>query len=87
MKYAYWQNKPFTTKDFIDAHTKAFEYFGGKTHEIVQTKTDYQQLMKLWRHNFTEEFQNFKDFMKIRVRMCRGYDPESKEKQKQLLNI
>ncbi len=35
IKYAYWQDRPFTTKDFIDAHIKAFEYFGGMTHEIV----------------------------------------------------
>ncbi len=81
MKYAYWQNKPFTTKDFIDAHTKAFEYFGGKTHEIVY---DQDRLLAVNENYgdiiFTEEFQNFKDFMKIRVRMCRGYDPESKGK-------
>lgn len=81
MKYAYWQDKPFTTSDFIKAHTKAFEYFRGKTQEIVY---DQDRLLAVDENYgdiiFTEEFQNFKDLMKIRVRMCRGYDPESKGK-------
>lgn len=81
MKYAYWQDKPFTTKDFVDAHIKAFEYFGGMTQEIVY---DQDRLLAVDENYgdiiFTEEFQNFKDYMKIKVRMCRGFDPESKGK-------
>lgn len=81
MKFVYWQDKPFTTLDFIDAHDKAFEFFGGRTKEIVY---DQDRLLAV-DENFgdviyTEEFQKYVDFMKFKIRLCRPYDPESKGK-------
>lgn len=81
MKFAYWQAKPFTTTDFVEAHDKAFEFFGGRTKEIVY---DQDRLLAV-DENFgdviyTEEFQKYVDFMKFKIRLCRPYDPESKGK-------
>ena len=81
MKFVYWQDKPFTTKDFVEAHNKAFEFFGGRTKEIVY---DQDRLFAV-DENFgdviyTEEFQKYVDFMKFNIRLCRPYDPESKGK-------
>lgn len=28
-KFGIWQDKPFSSKDFVVVHKKAFEYFGG----------------------------------------------------------
>ncbi|KRQ85839.1 Integrase core domain protein [Caloramator mitchellensis] len=81
MKFAYWQDKPFTTIDFIEAHNRAFEFFGGRTKEIVY---DQDRLLAV-DENFgdviyTEEFQKYVDLIKFKIRLCRRYDPESKGK-------
>jgi hypothetical protein len=34
-KYVEWLDRPFTTRDLINAHENAFEYYGGMTKEIV----------------------------------------------------
>src|SRR5665648_17675 len=34
-KYVYWIDRPFTTVLFIEAHQKAFSFFGGRTEEIA----------------------------------------------------
>ena len=34
-KFAYWTDRPFTTESFVDAHIKAFTYFGGRPKELV----------------------------------------------------
>ncbi|NTZ20040.1 transposase [Paenibacillus sp. JMULE4] len=34
-KFVHWQDRPFVTKDVIDAHELAFVYYGGMTREIV----------------------------------------------------
>lgn len=81
MKFSYWLDKPFTVHDFIDAHTKAFEYFGGRTVEIVY---DQDRLIAVDENYgdiiFTEEFQKYVDMMKFKVYLCRSRDPESKGK-------
>ncbi|TDT45770.1 DDE-type integrase/transposase/recombinase [Fonticella tunisiensis] len=80
-KLAYWQDKPFTATDFIYAHNKAFEYFGGMTTEIVY---DQDRLLAVDENFgdivFTEEFQKYIDLMKFKVYLCRGFDPQSKGK-------
>lgn len=78
-KFAYWMDKPFTTSDFIYAHNKAFEYFGGMTTEVVY---DQDRLIAVDENFgdiiFTEEFQKYIDLMKFKIYLCRGFDPESK---------
>jgi transposase len=80
-KYVYWLDKPFTTATFIEAHDKAFEYFGGMPKEIVY---DQDRVLAV-DENFgdvvyTEDFQNYINIMHFKTRLCRSYDPESKGK-------
>ncbi|WP_243122222.1 IS21 family transposase [Clostridium thermarum] len=80
-KYVYWLDKPFTTATFIEAHDRAFEYFGGMPKEIVY---DQDRILAV-DENFgdvvyTEEFQNYINLMRFKTRLCRAYDPESKGK-------
>lgn len=80
-KFVYWMNRPFTTADFIYAHNKAFEYFGGMTVEVVY---DQDRLIAVNENFgdiiFSEEFQQYIDLMKFKVYLCRGFDPQSKGK-------
>lgn len=36
-KYVEWLDRPFTTKDVIACHERAFAYLGGMTKELVYT--------------------------------------------------
>jgi transposase len=80
-KYILWSDKPFTTVTFIDAHNRAFEYFGGMPAEIVY---DQDRVLTVSENNgdiiYTEGFQNYINIMKFKVRLCRGFDPQSKGK-------
>lgn len=80
-KYILWSDRPFTTLTFIDAHNRAFEYLGGIPKEMVY---DQDRVLAV-SENFgdiiyTEGFQNYIDIMKYKVRLCRGFDPQSKGK-------
>lgn len=78
-KFVYWQTVPFTTATFIEAHEKAFAFFGGRTQEIVY---DQDKVLAVSENNgdiiYTAGFQNYLDIMKFRVFLCHGADPESK---------
>jgi transposase len=80
-KYLLWSDKPFTTLSFIDAHNKGFEYLGGMPKEIVY---DQDRVLAVSENSgdiiYTEGFQNYIDMMKYKVRLCRGFDPQSKGK-------
>ena len=78
-KYVLWQEKPFTTDTFVKAHVKAFEFFGGRPHEIVY---DQDKVLAVSENNgdiiYTAGFQNFLNEVKFSVYLCHGNDPESK---------
>lgn len=78
-KFVIWQERPFTTDTFIQAHMKAFEYFGGYPREIVY---DQDKILAVSENNgdiiYTEGFQSFLSNMSFSVYLCRGNDPESK---------
>lgn len=80
-KFLWWQDKPFTTLTFIDAHNKAFEYFGGMPKEMVY---DQDRILAVSENAgdiiYTEGFQNYLNSVKFEVRLCRAFDPESKGK-------
>lgn len=80
-KYAEWQEKPFTTNDVIRAHENAFDYFGGRTEEIVY---DQDKLMIVSENHgdilFTKQFQTYVLERQFIVHVCRAADPESKGK-------
>ena len=78
-KFVYWAEKPFTTASFIEAHEKAFAFFGGRTQEIVY---DQDKVLAVSENHgdiiYTEGFENYRSILKFKVYLCRGNDPESK---------
>jgi transposase len=80
-KFAVWQDRPFTTRDVIRCHELAFEYFGGRTHEIVY---DQDHLISVSENAgdllLTSEFLAYQVDKGFKVYLCRKNDPESKGK-------
>lgn len=80
-KYIEWQDRPFTTNDVIRTHENAFDYFGGRTEEIVY---DQDKLMIVSENHgdilFTKRFQAYRQERKFIAYVCRAADPESKGK-------
>jgi len=81
MLFLYWITHPWTTEDFIQAHLKAFTFFGGRRPgELIY---DQDSILAVSENNgniiYTAGFQNFIDSMKFDVRVCRS--PSSRQKQ------
>lgn len=78
-KYILWQEKPFTTDTFVQAHIKAFAFFGGRPQEMVY---DQDKILAVSENNgdiiYTERFQSYINEVKFDVFLCHGADPESK---------
>lgn len=78
-KFVLWQEKPFTTDAFIQAHIKAFGFYGGRPKEIVY---DQDKILAVSENHgdiiYTEGFQSYINEVKFDVFLCHGYDPESK---------
>lgn len=78
-KYTEWQTRPFTTRDAIRCHENAFQFYGGRTEEIVY---DQDHLITVSENAgqllLTAEFQSYVNERKFRVHLCRRADPESK---------
>ena len=78
-KYVEWQDRPFTTKDTIRCHENAFNYFGGRTEELVY---DQDNLIAVSENAgdilLTGEFQAYVKERQFNVYLCRKADPESK---------
>lgn len=80
-KYVEWLDRPFTTKDTIRCHEKAFQYFGGMPEEIVY---DQDHLITVSENAgdiiLTGDFQAYKQERGFRIYLCRRADPQSKGK-------
>ena len=80
-KYALWQERPWTTPDFVNAHIQAFRLFVGRPEEIVY---DQDSVLSVSENHgdiiLTEGFQNYVDTLGFKVHLCHGADPESKGK-------
>lgn len=78
-KYMEWQARPFTTRDAIRCHENAFQFYGGRTEEIVY---DQDHLITVSENAgqllLTAEFQSYVNERKFKVHLCRRADPESK---------
>ena len=78
-KYTEWQARPFTTRDAIRCHEHAFQFYGGRTEEIVY---DQDHLITVSENAgqllLTAEFQSYVNERKFNVHLCRRADPESK---------
>lgn len=80
-KYILWQDRPWTTADFVQAHIKAFAFFGGRPKEIVY---DQDKVLAVSENHgdiiLTEGFQNYLNATGFELFLCHGADPESKGK-------
>jgi transposase len=78
-KFVIWQERPFTTDTFIQAHIKAFGFYGGRPKEIVY---DQDKILAVSENHgdiiYTEGFQSYINEVKFDIFLCHGYDPESK---------
>ena len=78
-KYILWQTHPWTTADFVQAHIKAFAFFGGRPKEIVY---DQDKVLAVSENHgdiiYTEGFQSYLNAAGFGIFLCRGSDPESK---------
>lgn len=78
-KFILWQERPFTTDTFVQAHIRAFAFFGGRPREMVY---DQDKILAVSENNgdiiYTEGFQNYVNEVKFDIFLCHGADPESK---------
>lgn len=80
-KYVFFSDTPFTSYTAIEAHEKAFAFYGGITKEIVYD----QDKIFLANENkgdllLTDVFKNYCRDRAFRLHFCRKADPESKGK-------
>ena len=78
-KYVEWLARPFTTRDVIQTHENAFEYYGGMPKEIVY---DQDHLILVSENHgdlvLTQEFAKYVTKRQFKIYMCRKQDPETK---------
>ena len=80
-KYMTFQGRCYDTDSFIDAHIKAFSYFGGIAQEYVYDQTKLVVINERYREVwFNERFYQFACQCGFKIHVCEGYDPESKGK-------
>jgi hypothetical protein len=81
MLYVAVSDRPINTKAFIQMHDEAFSYFEGVTEECVYDQTKLVALKEEFREVwFNEAFYQYATVARFDVRVCEGYDPESKGK-------
>jgi transposase len=79
--FAHFQTTPYNTNDFINAHLQAFQYYGGIVSEYVYDQTKLVVIKEHYREVWlNEKFHQFALQSGFEVRVCEGYDPESKGK-------
>lgn len=78
-KFVLWQERPWTTATFVQAHIKAFRFFGGRPRQLVY---DQDKVLAVSENHgdiiYTEGFQSYLDATGFDIFLCRGSDPESK---------
>jgi transposase len=80
-KYIIFQDHPFRTKEAIHHLLNCFDYFGGRTQELV---IDQDKLMVVSENAgdiiYTADFRYFIQEQELRMYVCRSADPETKGK-------
>lgn len=78
-RYAFFQSRPFTSHDLVEAMRKCFAYMGGRAEEIV---FDQDSVVSVAENAgdilLTREMTLFKAECGFEVYLCRGSDPETK---------
>ena len=81
LMYVSLSDRPINTSRFIGMHNEAFNFFGGVPEECVYDQTKLvvikEQYREVW---FNEAFSRYASSVNFYLRVCEGYDPESKGK-------
>jgi transposase len=81
LMYVSASDKPVNTRAFIQMHNEALSYFDGCMEECVYDQTKLvaikEEFREVW---FNEEFYRYASVAGFDIRVCEGYDPESKGK-------
>ncbi len=74
-------DRPINTTLFIQMHDEAFSHFAGVVEECVYDQTKLVVIKEEFRETwFNEEFYRYAACAGFDIRVCEGYDPESKGK-------
>ena len=74
-------DRPINTSLFIQMHNEAFGLFGGLAEECVYDQTKLVVIKEEYRETWlNEEFSRYAACAGFDIRVCEGYDPESKGK-------
>jgi transposase len=78
-KWGYFQESPFTSEDLVRALYGCFDYFGGTPHQLVY---DQDSILVVSENAgdiiHTQAFAAFLSESRLKVRVCRKSDPETK---------
>lgn len=81
LMYAAASSRPITTDIFIQMHDEAFRYFKGIADECVYDQTKLVALHEEYREvRYNQRFYQYATRAHFDIRVCEGYDPESKGK-------
>jgi transposase len=73
--------RPITTDILIRQHDAAFRYFGGQPTECVYDQTKLVVISEIFRElRLNQRFHQYATSTGFQIRVCEGYDPESKGK-------
>lgn len=86
MRFAYFENEPFTTITAIKAHNFAFSYFGGRTQTLMYdldrvfvANENYGDII------YVKQFEDYIKETGISTTMCRPRDPRTKGRVENLI--
>jgi len=81
LMYVSLSSKHIDTDRFIQMHDEAFRYFGGIPEECVYDQTKLVVIEERFREVIlNERFHRYARQIGLGIRVCEGYDPESKGK-------
>jgi transposase len=73
--------QPIDTQALISQHDAAFRYFGGMPQECVYDQTKLVVIHEIFRElELNQRFHQYATAAGFHIRVCEGYDPESKGK-------
>jgi transposase len=73
--------QPIDTQALISQHDAAFRYFGGMPQECVYDQTKLVVIHEIFRElELNQRFHQYATTAGFHIRVCEGYDPESKGK-------
>lgn len=79
LMYVSLSKRPIDTEQFIRMHDAAFRYFGGIPEECVYDQTKLVVIEERFREvTLNERFHQYASQIGLEIRVCEGYDPESK---------